>query len=250
METPQVLAAEGVRKRYGDVLALDGVSFELRRGEILGLVGPNGAGKTTFLKAAVGLVRLKEGRILVDGLDVGLDPVGVRRRAGYLPGECNLYPGMTGKGFLDFCLAGYPGVDSALRDDLVARFELPLRKKVRKHSTGMRRKLLLVQALCPRTPLALLDEPTESLDPSSRLFLLSLLRRLAGEGRAIVFSSHQLDEVERICDRVALLHRGKLLDFAPIDSLRERAARLPPSAFDYRSVSLTKLYAALYGVKA
>jgi len=250
MEAPQVLAAEGVAKRYGAVLALGGISLDARRGEILGLVGPNGAGKTTFLKSAVGLVRLSEGRIRIDGIDVAEDPVGVRRRTGYLPGECNLYPGMTGQTFLNFCLEGYPDADAALRKELAERFDLPLRKKVRKYSTGMRRKLLLIQALCLRTPLIFLDEPTESLDPSSRIFLLGLLRRLAGEGRTIVFSSHQLDEVERICDRVALLHKGSLLDFATIESLRERAAQLPPSAFDYRSVSLTKLYAELYGVGA
>ena len=205
-----MFAADRVTKRFADVTALDEVAFAVEQGEIMGLVGPNGAGKTTLLKSAVGLVRPDTGGVTVDGIDVRHDPVAARGRIGYMPGDCGLYDRWTGRAILDFCLGAYPtvDVDDSLVDALVSRFELPLAKRVRGYSTGMRRKLLLIQALAVRAPLLVLDEPTEGLDPTTRAFLADHLRGRAEAGTTVLFSSHQLDEVEEISHRIAFLHHG------------------------------------------
>ncbi len=221
-----MFTADRVTKRYADVTALDGVALSAEKGEILGLVGPNGAGKTTLLKSAVGLVRPDAGDITAAGIDVRRDPVAARGRIGYMPGDCGLYDRWSGRALLDFCLGAYPraDVDSALADSLVARFELPLAKRVRGYSTGMRRKLLLIQALAVRVPLLVLDEPTEGLDPTTRAFLADHLRRRAEAGTTVLFSSHQLDEVEEISHRIAFLHHGRLLDIDTVAAIRARAS--------------------------
>lgn len=225
MDGNALLEIDSLSKQFGSTAALSNVSLRVSRGEVFGLVGPNGAGKSTLLKSVVGLVRISSGHISVDGFDPNRQGVELRRRISFLPGEGNTYLGMKGGDFLDFALSGYSRIDEKLLGELHASFPLPLNKKIRSYSAGMKRQLLLIQALSPATPLILLDEPTEALDPSHRLFLLSLIQRLAREGRSIVFSSHQLDEVESVCHRVAFLHQGKLLDCDSIEGIREKSSR-------------------------
>lgn len=212
-------------KRYGAFRALEGVSFRVEPREIFGLVGPNGAGKTTILKSLLGVVIPTEGRCSVEGIDVRARPVDARRRIGYLPSEGRFYEPMRGGEFLRFALGGYPTVDWALADELAAAFALPLEKRIRGYSHGMKRKLGILQAVAPRVPVAVLDEPEEGLDPTARQAFLALLRRLREAGKTILLSSHHLETVAQVCDRVAFVAAGKLVDCDSVARIRERAGR-------------------------
>lgn len=220
-----MITVKGLCKRYGDFLAVDGVDLEVARGEVFGLVGPNGAGKSTLLKSLLGIVRPTAGHCTIDGCAVDLDPVGARRRTGYLPSEGRFYETLTGRDFLAFALAGYEKLDTDLFARLVDAFALPLRNRIRTYSHGMKRKLGIVQAVVPAVPVAVLDEPEEGLDPTARRTFLELLVQLRSRGKTILLSSHHLESVSRVCDRVAFLAAGKLVDCDSMDRIRERAGR-------------------------
>ncbi|MBC8328768.1 MAG: ABC transporter ATP-binding protein [Planctomycetes bacterium] len=205
---------------------LRGVDLEVREGEIFGFVGPNGAGKSTFLKCLVGVVRPDSGSIRVDGLDALRQSLEVRRRVGYAPGETALYHRMRCEELIDFAIGFHPRADRALAGELIEVFELPPRRKVGQLSHGMKRKLLLTQALASGAPLLLLDEPMEGLDPDARRLVERLLRREADAGRTVFFSSHDLASVERVCDRVAFLRAGSLLETGDMTELVERLGQV------------------------
>ena len=220
-----MIRIEGLTKHYGAFVALENVGFDVHEGEIFGLVGPNGAGKTTILKCLLGIVNPTRGRCVVDGRVVDSDPVGVRRRVGYLPSEGRFYENMRARAFLDFALSGYGSIDKDLYQDLVKRFALPLDKKIRGYSHGMKRKLGILQAVVPKVPIAVLDEPEEGLDPTARLGFQRLLEQLRARGKTIVLSSHQLESVSRVCDRVAFVAAGRLVDCDSVVNIREKAGR-------------------------
>ncbi len=222
---PAMIRIEGLGKTWGSFVALDGVTFDVPRGSIFGLVGPNGAGKTTLLKALAGVVRPSTGGCWVDGISVEREPVAAKLRMGYLPGDGQLWERLTGGAFLREATACHPRIDRALQEELVDRFHLPLRKRIRTYSHGMKRKIGIVQALVPDVPLSVLDEPEDGLDPTARRILLDVLRRLQSTGRTTLLSSHQLDAVARVCDRVAFLAAGRLVDCDALPSIRERSAR-------------------------
>jgi ABC-2 type transport system ATP-binding protein len=220
-----VIRVESLAKHYNHFVALENVSFDVRAGEIFGLVGPNGAGKTTILKSILGIVIPTSGACHVDNIDVRKRPVAARRRAGYLPSEGRFYETMPAGAFLRFALAGYQDYDRELVDELTRVFALPLAKKIRGFSHGMKRKLGIVQALAPRVPVAILDEPEEGLDPTARIAFLHLLERVRAGGKTILLSSHQLESVAKVCDRVAFIAAGKLIDCDSVGAIRERAGR-------------------------
>jgi len=221
-----VLRAEGVVKRYGAREILRGVSLDAAPGEILGFVGPNGAGKTTFLKCVAGVARPDAGAIRVGQADAVRDPLSARRQLAYAPSDTSMYDGLAVDAMLRFQIAFHPAADLARGRELLARFELPPRAKVRALSHGMKRKLLLAGALACNAPLLLLDEPMEGLDPEARRMVEGLLLEQAAQGRTIFFSSHDLGSVERICARVAFLRAGTLMEIAPINMVLERAGRI------------------------
>jgi ABC-type multidrug transport system ATPase subunit len=220
-----MIRVEQLGKRYGAFTALEGVSFEVSKAEIFGLVGPNGAGKTTILKSLLGIVIPTSGKCHVLDSWVQARPLEARRSVGYLPAEGRFYETMTGGAFLRFALGGYAEIDRALEEELVKAFALPLRKRIRGYSHGMKRKLGILQALVPRVPLAILDEPEEGLDPTARAFFLDLLVRLRAAGKTILLSSHQLESVAKVCDRVAFIAAGKLVDCDSVANIRERAGK-------------------------
>jgi ABC-2 type transport system ATP-binding protein len=220
---------EHLGKQYGAVAALDTVSFEVQRGEIFGFLGLNGAGKTTTIRILLDLVRPTSGRAFIFGKDCQTHGLEARAQVGYLPGELGLYGDMTGHAILDLLgrLSGTP-VAPRVRDALLDRLELSqrdLRRKVREYSTGMKRKLGIVQAFQSEAPLLILDEPTEGLDPLMQEALYGLLDETRRNGRTVFMSSHVLPEVERICDRIGLLRQGELVLVSPIDEVKHLAAR-------------------------
>ena len=220
---------EHLGKRYGRVTALRDVSLEVRQGEVFGFLGLNGAGKTTTIRIMLDLVRPTGGRAAVFGADCQTHSRDVRARVGYLPGELGFYGDMTGEATLDLLgrLGGSP-VDPARRRDLLDRLELAtsdLRRRMREYSTGMKRKLGIVQAFQGDPPLLVLDEPTEGLDPLMQDVFYSLVAETRKRGRTIFMSSHVLPEVERVCDRIGLLRDGQLVLSATVDEMRGLAGR-------------------------
>ncbi len=226
---------EALGKRFGRVTALDGVSFEVQPGEAFGFLGLNGAGKTTTIRILLDLVRPTTGRAFVFGDDCRTNGLAVRARIGYLPGELGFYGDMTGAATLDFLarLSARP-VDSAWRRWLLDRLTLgpgDLRRPIREYSTGMKRKLGIVQAFQSQAPLLILDEPTDGLDPLMQETVYDLLAEVRRRGATVFMSSHVLPEVERVCDRIALLRRGRLVLVSAVADVQRMAPRTLRVAF-------------------
>jgi ABC-2 type transport system ATP-binding protein len=228
---PQLPAVSirGLTKRYGSLTALNNLNLDVPQGEVLGFLGLNGAGKTTAIRLLLDLLRPTSGKAFIFGHDCWEDGLAARARVGYLPGELGIYPDLTGLEVLNF-LAGLKQqpVDNARRQELLDRLELPqsdLRRKLRQYSTGMKRKLGIIQAFESDPPLLILDEPTEGLDPLMQESFYGLLKEARERGRTVFMSSHVLSEVERVCDRIALLRKGELVLLSGLDALRTLTAR-------------------------
>ena len=221
------IRTSGLTKRYGAICALDALDVEVREGEIFGFLGPNGAGKSTAIRLLLGYIHPTAGRADVLGCDIVTESVAIRRRIGYLPGGIALYDTLTGLEQLDF-LARLNGRAPVQRADLCEQLELStktLNRLVRDYSRGMRQKIGIVQALQHDPELAVLDEPSEGLDPLMQRAFYTILERLKQQGRTVFFSSHVLSEVERVCDRVAIVRSGRLVMVDEIATLRSRRRR-------------------------
>ncbi len=211
----------------GLIRALEDLSISVREGEIFGFLGPNGAGKSTTIRLLLGYLHPTAGSATVLGFDAVRDTVEIRRRVGYLPGGIALYDSLSGERLLDY-LGELTGRPSVRRAELLDRLELSgrtLRRPVRDYSRGMRQKMGIIQALQHDPELAILDEPTEGLDPLMQRAFYGLLDDLKAAGRTIFFSSHVLSEVERVCDRVAIVRRGRLVALQDVASLLEHRKR-------------------------
>ncbi|WP_088316118.1 ABC transporter ATP-binding protein [Kineosporia sp. R_H_3] len=230
MGTPAI-RTDHLTKRYGDVLALDGLDLEVQPGEVFGFLGPNGAGKTTTVRLLLSLLRPTAGRAWVMGVPVE-DVVRAHRHVGYVPGEVALWPQLTGAETLELLGNVAGGVDTALRDELVERFQLDTGLRVRAYSKGNRQKVMLVAAFMTRPDVLLLDEPTAGLDPLMEAEFQALVREAAAQGRTIFLSSHLLDEVEDVCTRVAILREGRLVEVATLDALRRMGSLVLDAEFD------------------
>jgi ABC-2 type transport system ATP-binding protein len=216
-----LLHTEHLTKDYGRFRALDNLNLTLHAGEVFGLLGPNGSGKTTALRLLLGFLRPTTGRAVINGHDCWHDSVNARRQVAYLPGELRLYDNMTGRQLVAFLnrLHGHP--PNAELDGLARRFDIDLDRPLSQMSSGMKRKVALLSVLTPHAPLLILDEPTNTLDPTMRDELLLQLRRARGAGQTVLFSSHVLSEVEQVCDRVGILQRGRLVHLQTMAELRE-----------------------------
>lgn len=222
------IRCEKLTKRYGSVLALDGLDLAVPTGVVFGFLGPNGAGKTTTIKLLTGLTRPTAGRAWLAGAEVTGGDGAARSRYGYLPEEPAMYGWMSGREFLTFCgqLFGLEGHTLARRvEELLELVDLKeaAKRRIGGYSRGMRQRLGIAQALINRPPVLLLDEPASALDPMGRREVLGLLDRLRHEA-TVFMSTHILADVERVCDRVAILDRGRLLAEAGQAELRERYA--------------------------
>lgn len=224
MSAPVVVRTEQLSKRYGNTVALDGLDLEIEAGEVFGYLGPNGAGKSTTIGLLLGLIRPSSGRARVFGLDAWRDAPTIHRRLAYVPSEANLWPSLTGAEVLRFLGEIHGSVDSAFRDELVDRFDLILDKKVRAYSHGNRQKILLIAAFASRADLMLLDEPTTGLDPLMEQVFRECVIEARDRGQTVLLSSHVLSEVEAVCDRVAMLRAGRIIEIGHLDALRSMVA--------------------------
>jgi len=225
MRTPEaVIEAAGLTKYYGRRRGIEDVTLSVPAGEIFGFLGPNGAGKTTTIRVLLGFIRAQKGGARV----LGRPPRQTdRRRLGVVPGELSLFERMTGAHLLDY-LESLTGRPAIRRDALLERFALSradLGRPIRHYSRGMKQKLGIVQALQHDPELLIMDEPTEGLDPLMQQEFYSLLGELRAQGRTVFVSSHILYEVERTCDRVAIIREGRLVATERIDAVRQRLVR-------------------------
>lgn len=219
MNDQAAIATVDLTKHFGHVVALDSLDLEVRQGEIFGFLGPNGSGKTTTIRLLLGLIHPTRGSATIMGIPVG-DIERAHRHVSYVPGDVALWPQLTGTETLDL-LGNVAGtVDAAFREELLERLGVDPSQRLRSYSKGNRQKIALVAAFMSRPDVLLLDEPTAGLDPLMEEQFQSLAREAAARGQTIFLSSHILDEVQDLCDRVGILRAGRLVEVAALEDLR------------------------------
>jgi ABC-2 type transport system ATP-binding protein len=233
-----VVRFDETSKHFGEVVALDRMTLEVGEGEIVGLLGPNGAGKTTALRTLLGLIRPTSGSAEVLGIDAWSDPVEAHRRLAYIPGEFHVWPQLTGGQILDLLGAVSGGYDPAYRDELIERFNFDPGKRGRAYSKGNRQKIAVIAALMTRARLLVMDEPSSGLDPLMEAAFQGCLREAKARGQTILLSSHILSEVEAVCDRVAVLRQGVLVEHGTLDELRHLHAHRVEATYEGRPPEL------------
>jgi len=217
-----VIAIADLSRRFGSKAALDGVTLSISRGGVYGLVGANGAGKTTLIRHILGLLRAERGSVRVFGLDPVADPVGVLSRIGYLSEENDLPGWMRVDELIRYSRAFYPAWDDAYAEELRRQFTLDPAARIATLSKGQKARAGLLVALAYKPELLVLDEPSSGLDPVVRRDILeAIIRTIAHEGRTVLFSSHLLDEVERVADHVTMINDGRIALSAPLEALKQ-----------------------------
>jgi ABC-2 type transport system ATP-binding protein len=224
---PPIVEVRRLTRQFGAKKALDNVSLIVPRGGVFGLIGANGAGKTTLIKHLLGMLKAESGTVQVFGLDPVQNPVGVLGRIGYLSEERDLPDWMRVGQLMRYTQAFYPDWDEAYAEELRQAFDLDVNARIKNLSRGQRARAGLLAALAHRPQLLVLDEPSSGLDPVVRRDILgAIIRTIAEEGRTVLFSSHLLDEVERVADRVAIIHQGRVVLTAPMDEIKETHRRV------------------------
>ena len=240
-----VIKIENLTRNYGGGKGVFDISFHVAQGEVFGFLGPNGAGKTTTIRHLMGFLKPQSGRCMIDGLDCWHDSDKIQLRLGYIPGEISFFDDMTGMEFLHF-LAGYRkiGVNNRMKE-LLERFELDPKGKIKKMSKGMKQKIGIVAAFMHDPDILILDEPTSGLDPLMQSHFIDLIGEEKGRGKTILLSSHMFEEVERTCDRVGIIREGKLAAVDSVEALRERHIR--PYTVTLESEELAESFAKDFG---
>jgi ABC-2 type transport system ATP-binding protein len=247
MESKPIILTQDLSFNYGKNRGIEGVSLNVHQGEVFGFLGPNGAGKTTTLRILMDILHPASGSAFIFGMDCQSEGAQIRRQVGYLPGELSLYERTTGKNYLDFINGMYRSkVDPEYKQNLIERFEFDPDRPVHQYSRGNKQKLGLIAALMHRPDLLILDEPTSGLDPLMQKVVLDLVKEAQREGRTVFFSSHNLYEVQAVCDRVGIIRQGHLTTIERVDhliSLQYRRLRLvlaadpAPEAFRMEGVN-------------
>ena len=217
------ITTTGLVKTFGNVRALEGLTFAVEEGEVHGFLGPNGSGKTTTLRILLGLVRADAGRARLLGADPWRDAVAVHRRLAYVPGDVALWPNLSGGETIDLLGRLRGGLDEKRRAALLERFDLDPTRKGRSYSKGNRQKVALVAALASGVELLLLDEPTSGLDPLMEAAFRECIADERDRGRTVLLSSHILAEVEKACDRVTIIRAGRVVETGALAELRHLA---------------------------
>ncbi|MFX0052246.1 MAG: ATP-binding cassette domain-containing protein [Candidatus Hermodarchaeota archaeon] len=212
----------GPRKLGRRIVAVDGASFSVKKGEIFGFLGPNGAGKTTAIRSILGYLTIKEGTITINGLDYQKESLEIRQNIGYVPGDVTLYSNFTGKELLNYVNKFRP-TDETFLKRLRKVFKVDLSLKIRSMSSGNRQQCAIIVALASNPDFLILDEPSSGLDPLMAARFHNLLRELRDQGKTIFLSSHDLAEVQAICDRVGIIRKGKIIVIEAVKELRRKS---------------------------
>lgn len=215
-----IIEMHHVTKTFGHVTALDGVDLAVEQGEIFGFIGPNGAGKSTTIRVLLGMLRKTSGEALLFDEDAWANAVAIHKRLAYVPGDVSLWPNLTGGEVIDVLMRMNGQHHPQRREQLIERFQLDVTKKCRTYSKGNRQKVALIAALAMDVELYIFDEPTAGLDPLMERVFQEYVRDMKREGKTVLLSSHILSEVESLCDRVALIHNGKIVEMGTLEDLR------------------------------
>ena len=225
-ETDPMIRVSRLVKRYGGKPVVSGISFEVAEGEVFGLLGPNGAGKTTTIKMITGILNADSGSISINGIDIKERPLDAKRQFGFVPDSPDMFLRLKGIEYLNF-IADIYNVPGDLRSerirDLSETFEMEgaLNDQIQSYSHGMRQKIILMGVLIHDPSVWILDEPMTGLDPRSSFTLKEMMKKHAAAGKTVFFSTHVLEVAEKLCDRVAIINKGKLLFYGTIDEMRE-----------------------------
>lgn len=215
---------KNLTKSYKQVLAVNNISFQVKRGEIFGFLGPNGAGKTTTIRTLLGYLKPNQGEAYIFGKNIKHHIVELRKHVGYIPGELALYEHLTGRQFLQY-FSSIRNTDLILLEELLEIFELPLDRKIKGYSRGMKQKMGIIQAFMDDPEIVIMDEPTTGLDPLLQQKFYDFLRNEKMKGKTLFLSSHILSEVEKICDRVAIIREGNIVALESIDNLKRKKGK-------------------------
>jgi ABC-2 type transport system ATP-binding protein len=248
MTMSHAISVEHLTKSYGRARGVVDLTFTVEPGEVFGYLGPNGAGKTTTIRTLLDMIRPTSGRAIVLGHDTRRESVEIHRRSGYLPGEMALYDRLTGAEYLGHFAALRGGLDDHYALELAERFDCDLSVRIRSLSHGNRQKVALVQAFMHRPELLVLDEPTQGLDPLVQQEFHRLIEEVRAEGRTVFLSSHVMPEVERLCDRVAIIREGRLVAVEDVGDLKARSVR--SLSFHFREPPRPDLFDGLPGVRS
>lgn len=216
----KLVEVKGLQKNFGQFQALKDVSFEVNAGEVLGYIGPNGAGKSTTIRILLGIIRATQGKVQIFGKDVWQDSIEIHKKIAYVPGDVYLWPNLSGGEAIDLFLKLHGAINQEKRDQLIKKFDLNPKKKVRSYSKGNRQKIALIAALATEAELYIFDEPTSGLDPLMEAVFQEEVKALKAAGKAIILSSHILSEVEKLADRVAVIRKGEIVETGTLDDLR------------------------------
>ncbi|MBZ4031182.1 ABC transporter ATP-binding protein [Ligilactobacillus salivarius] len=216
----KIVEVKRLQKKFGKFQALKDVTFDINEGEVLGYLGPNGAGKSTTIRALLGIIKASGGSAKIFGKDVWNDSIEIHKNIAYVPGDVYLWPNLSGGEIIDMFLHMHGSFDAARRDELIKKFEFDPKKKARSYSKGNRQKVALIAALASNAELYIFDEPTSGLDPLMEAVFQNEVMRLKAEGKAILLSSHILSEVERLCDKIAIIAAGEIVEYGSLEEMR------------------------------
>ena len=215
-----LVEVKGLTKRFGKFTALKNINLSVNEGEIYGFIGPNGAGKSTTIRVLLGMLKPSEGQVTIFGQDAWKDAVEIHKRVAYVSGEANLWPNLTGGEVIDLFLAMRGNGNQNRRDELIQLFKLDPSKKCRTYSKGNRQKIALIAAFASEADLYILDEPTAGLDPLMERIFQELILEMKQQGKSVLLSSHILSEVEKLCDRVAIIREGEIIETGTLVEMR------------------------------
>lgn len=237
----KAIEIKGLTKRFGQLYALKDLNLDVNPGEVLGYLGPNGSGKTTTIRLMLGMIKPTAGQATLFGLDSQTQKEQAHENIAYVPGEANLWPFLTGMETLHLLAKVHGSVDKDYRDRLIKQFDLDPNKKVRTYSKGNKQKINLIAALASRAKLLILDEPTSGLDPLMEQAFREAINEARGNGQTVFLSSHILQEVETLCDRIAVLRLGKLVELGTLAEMRHLSSLTIEAGFSDKPPDITAI---------
>ncbi len=238
--TTPVIEIDQLSKSYGSIQAVKGVSLRVEQGEIFGFLGPNGAGKTTTIRCMLDVIRPSSGSIHVLGLDAQRDRHALHQRIGYLPGDVRLPGDMTGKQIINY-FSQIQGLQPVLLKDLITRFDVEMKRPLKGYSKGMRQKIGIVLAFMCDPDVLILDEPTSGLDPLLQRTFNEFLLEEQARGKTIFMSSHIMSDVEKVCQRVAVIRKGEIVTVEEVETLREKAGQRITVEFEENAATVDEM---------